>query len=582
MQVSVQLLSIIYSRVYPELDESIEQIAKTIPSDFLKMFAARVVTIQVFDNFHETYLKELDLFFIDEKFLKEEIIKIINANYSDDEQERLELLNPLSSLKILELSIISNNTDNWHNITEYRKSLFRLYLKINEINLQTHIINDGYIKKQKMAIQLPLFLLNASFYAHDLINFSFKNILLVNHVKCCLLFFYLQKNSKYDMHFEEFKKIYNVNSVFEYLARIIEVCDVLNTRNAMELLIFRVSKNSNSEFYKSLTVQNISSDENIDFRAIRSHPLLLLESNTYTTSHPLFITDKLFKGIYFDFNFINSSLKKNNKISNFRSVFTTEFSENTLLYEIMNFINVDTKKTWISGKQIKDSGCDEEPDYLIINENSIVVFENKDVLINAKFKETPILENLITEIRNKLLVEDNGRGVGVRQLVTNIRNINKSKYKIELSSELKKITIYPVLITYDNIFNAPGINKMINNWFIDEINNPSIEKLHFKCINPICVINIDTIIQLSELIRDRLVSFEEVFQYYFKVAYSKPEFDGTLNDLESKTNLTMMSPSYIIENMIATKFPEYTNKSGIMDFAFGLMEKSFNEKEARS
>src|SRR4051812_3240678 len=101
------------------------------------------------------------------------------------------------------------------------------------------------------------------------------------------------------------------------------------------------------------------------------------------------------------------------------------------------------KKKYIqlTGADIENLKIKGAPDYYIRNGNKIFLIENKDILIKAEVKENPLFEDLDMELKKKFL-EENGRGIGIKQIVSNIKRVLTQKNSFDTKYNTSKIVIY--------------------------------------------------------------------------------------------------------------------------------------------
>ena len=99
----------------------------------------------------------------------------------------------------------------------------------------------------------------------------------------------------------------------------------------------------------------------MDFIQLRNFPLFQWKDNEFLILSKLFLSEKLYQSLYFDFNSINNKLLPPDRIKEFRSKIGYEFSERTLLYEVLNRLFRDNVIK-MTGKEIDDivgdGGCD--------------------------------------------------------------------------------------------------------------------------------------------------------------------------------------------------------------------------------
>lgn len=102
------------------------------------------------------------------------------------------------------------------------------------------------------------------------------------------------------------------------------------------------------------------------------------------------------------------------------SWFTTHFSENYLFKQLINYCFPKTDICLFDNDYL-NKGIQAAPDCYIKMDNDVLLFENKDILINGNIKASYNFESTINEIKKKLLLKK--KPVGIGQLVTHIKTL---------------------------------------------------------------------------------------------------------------------------------------------------------------
>lgn len=122
------------------------------------------------------------------------------------------------------------------------------------------------------------------------------------------------------------------------------------------------------------------------------------------------------------------------------------------------------------------------------------MFENKDVLIAKKIKSSGDIDKINGVLKSKFL-EVNNKPIGVGQLVTSIVQIVENNFKFDdYVNSQKNITIYPILLINDRIFEILGVNYRLNQWYLELVKEKLGDKYNPNFIKPLTVIDIDTLI----------------------------------------------------------------------------------------
>ncbi|UTA67274.1 hypothetical protein [Emticicia sp. 21SJ11W-3] len=321
---------------------------------------------------------------------------------------------------------------------------------------------------------------------------------LIQLVKAKYLFEFL--NEKYPILLNEFLLNFKVGSYKEYLKFLLPIALHNKPHQDGSIKLF-VSEGANFSrkifFLEKFTFNTDSLISDDDFREVRSSPLLKIDENEFMVIIENFAIDKIFYGLYFDLNSVNNSLSNGVKIPNFRSEYCNEFSEKTLLYKTLKVYQNKRRIISFSGEQIlKQFHFSGEPDFYIRHGNKILIFENKDILIDSLTKISYDYE----EIKKKLESRLNDKA-GINQIINNIRFILNQSYPFDKNYNPERAIIYPLLVVHRNEFDAPGLNTIINDLFKIELTKIKNEGLDVSRVKDLVIINIDTLIILKDSIR---------------------------------------------------------------------------------
>lgn len=511
MEINMTLLGE-YSVLYPDQNDSIQKLIEGIPKDILIKCATSFLAYQTIDNFSPFWKDILDVWYNnDTDSRKLEFIKRIN-NYYGKEANNVNLIEVNSSLRLLQLGLSETNDDKIKSEFQVPIDLLKLYLLLNEEFTSLHTQSTEYIETKYPTIKTGMFLLTIGFSISDITHFLFPKEWMCQSIKFYLFALFIKTTSNFTKHREIFLNKYSVASLEEYNINIVVFLMPIAQKKggSIELNVpVHLLK-----FVEALSIFEYIEEDDIDFRVIRSTPLIRMRQNVFRVTHPLFIVDKIYKSIYFEFNKINAELHGNDKIKSFRGDYTSLFSEQFLLYNLMEYI---TKKEFLefNGTTLDHMGIDGSPDYYIRDGSNIFLIENKDVLIKADAKEKPIFELIEKELKEKFLKEKNGRDVGVGQILNNVMRVLTMSNEFDNSYNLEEITIYPILVVHDIVYDCPGLNALLDYWFQAGLKILESQGLDIKCVKPLLVLNIDTLIISAEVVRLRTVSLSEIFDVYY-------------------------------------------------------------------
>ncbi|MHB1196915.1 MAG: hypothetical protein ACYC0A_08760 [Lutibacter sp.] len=131
-----------------------------------------------------------------------------------------------------------------------------------------------------------------------------------------------------------------------------------------------------------------------------------------------------------------------------------------------------------------------------------------------KLNSPLILKKIENELSIKLYKNENGKPKAVLQIINNIRKILSKTLEFDSNYNPKNVVIHSVLVLHYRVFNTAGINKWVNFWFQEELEILKNEGFNISNVNPLVMIDIDTLIYNKDVFSDRILSLEEVLIDY--------------------------------------------------------------------
>ena len=156
-----------------------------------------------------------------------------------------------------------------------------------------------------------------------------------------------------------------------------------------------------------------------------------------------------------------------------------------------------------------------KPDAYVIKGKHHLLFEFKDSMTNSNILETndfsKIYKNLL---RNYATERSSGskktQNKGIYQLLDFIKN------RIINSSNIKNLSIYPILVVTDDTLMTPGTRDFLNNIWTFEISK--LEISNRISIKPLALIHLSTVFNLAFSERKEFDFVGLLLKYYQKVA----------------------------------------------------------------
>ena len=429
-----------------------------------------------------------------------------------------------------------NNANIRINIDKLQFQTVKLITQINEESMKYKID-----KKHEDDLGVLLYTNNASSF--DILHYDKQNEYIAQVVQATMFFKLLENNLKYDILLKEFYNKYKISNWREYLRTLISLfcitykgetsiigdlsidVDSLMTKSVLEKLSIPISQSAIP--YSSKDEFDLSG--NSDYKFFRDKPLFKSVNGDYIVHSQPLLTDRIYSSLYFDFKNISKQLNENHP--DIGNLFTSEFVEKTLFVSQMKSCTsldiIDSLDENELKKRYKiKNGELGYPDYYIKTRDSVILFECKDIRINAWIKEQRDFIIIEEELRNKLVCKTYQidyknhchkpiapKRIGCGQLAGHVANIRNGVFPWDspLSREVK---IYSVLVIADNRLLVDGLTSILQRWYLECLCK---EGLNIIKENPLILMSPLTLIKYSK--RFSKDGFLKYFNDYYNSIY---------------------------------------------------------------
>lgn len=475
-------------------------------------------------------------FFSNPKIAKEVKFRISLFQEPLDDSNEIEIITPYSYLRLSEI-ILSN---------------IELFTEIGDPTVDS-----------ELCLFKAFLVLNSRFseYEHDFDNNasfdSFKNFIMLQNFQLSEISLF--ENEIYELNKLVYSTIYKVESLLKFLSTkdltsvknsfiaSFNVKDEGDLRYQMKYLfaILLLAKSTNKyifsfENFNSPLIKNISSvkiKEDEDFTDIKKTPIYFIDNNRFSIINFFFVVDLFYRSAKFRLKEILEA--QNSDIANVFSFYSKNFSEDFLMKNLLDEI---FDKKYLRKKKSFEIEQKNEPDYYVNYNNTIFLFENKDILINKSIKATTNIETLLDFLRKKLFQNQNKK-VGIQQLIFSIEKIYKREFLFDDDINYnKRIEIFPIFIIHDRIFQSTGINYRLNEWFRDELNKRGIVSSERIKIHGLTLFDIDTLICWNKSIKNKFKLMREIVEKHTK-------------SMEEKQSKYYKNPIYITDYLMRVLKP---------------------------
>lgn len=493
----------------------------------------------------------------------------------------LKIINPFSALQIFEFSFDHLTDEEIQSKAETERNIFKAILFQNEVNTTNQMAAFDSTAGMKIPYRVPYLSLAQSFPFSELINYDKGEVLAAQIVKSVFLFEFLASDGKTQALLAAFLNYFGCDSWQDYLKKVMPLVltEIKNPREAHTDIVVEQGDHfeESCTFIEKLIITNEEALADYDFKKIRAKPFYKIEDGVYRIIFGLFNIEILYKGLYFKLSEINDTLPKAEKIKNLRSFYCDDFSERYLLYTILESI-YHKRYIKFTGTEMKESLGNAEPDYYIRNGNTTFLFESKDILINAEVKASFDFSRQEAEFKKKLYFEDkDGKrsNKAVLQLMLNIEKCLKMEFPFDANYKAKNQFIYPIVVLHDHMYKVPGLNYMVNQWHLAELQVLREKGLTVDRVQPLTIIDIDTFIFHQDILRAQRIRLEDMIDRYHSYTFldAKKKYVN-IEDAKQKLYNKSVSFSTFLSNYVIEK-GLYTPPKMIMEKGVSL----FNDQK---
>lgn len=568
-----------YSKIFNEKPKSFNSYLEGIGHDTIVDFCSHFLSVNLNKSEISDPEKLLDNWFSQENAsTKQEIKEKINQ-LDLNLKRNLIIINTYNILSLFEYSFDNLPSETNLESKQFEINIFKCILALNEdFNKRDIKIKNSVQDIVDAKLRYSATILTMSIIYYDLIFYSLREKVISQFIKCIFLFNFLETHSDATQNLlSNLMSSFKTSSWKDFLKKYLPLVHGLTQPSRQGALEFSVQQDENSEenisFLNNISINNEITITEKDFIKVRSKPFYKNGDNSFRIISPLFTCEKIHEGLYFLLNKTNNKLKNNNELhidENFRGFYCLKFSEEYLLYKILEK-SFPKKHIRLSGNQLRNLGVSGEPDYYIRNRNKMFLFESKDVLISAETKQSSDFKAIKDSLEKKFYYyKKNGKThyVGVSQLIKNIRKFLTNEYTFDDYNK-DIIRIYPILVTHHSVFNTPGLNVFINNWFKFELNNLKEENINIKNVNPLVIVDIDFFILYHEILKSRTLIFEHLLDEYI----SRIEYKENLRSktIKQKSGEAIESFTTFLDQKISEKHKKGTPKL-FRDLGFAIFE----------
>lgn len=437
-----------------------------------------------------------------------------------DKPERYTFASSVTGLKLLQYifasPVISETTKNEAEIIE---NITKAVSLINQNSIGASDLEKKGVNQDSLLSTLheegdsddfffaKKFFCNQVLYA-DFVNYLFEPLAMAQILKAVCFLKFCDTEPGFKKLSELFLERRHCSDGRDYLMNFLGLVALVHDFSKKEgssIIKIRPDDAGSAEILSSISLKMNSflpMEGNYDSLDFRDKPLIQVKNDEFYIINYIFVVENLYNSLKFNFFKINQEAKViNDFFSNYTTCFSEQFLFNTL---IENCYKAYKYKLVVGGP----GRCD----YFVRNGNKIFLFECKDIEYASKIKQSDDFSEIKDYIWEKLVMK-RGKPIGVGQLARDIKDISDGTTAWEEDLP-KNLQVFPILVLGKPIYSILGFNYMLNEWFTELLDQESIDS-RIK-INPLVVIDIDTLLLLEESLSTKKFKLEIELKKYYK------------------------------------------------------------------
>lgn len=452
-------------------------------------------------------------------------------------------------LLLLKYIMSMQESDASDHIVQLEKKLYTAFLIANEFTLNRNQGEAPYKLEDDLELYLACLLMSRYTY-NDFINqeSDINELVRNQNIRTGKFFNFVSQHPQLKDLYDEFLQVYGLISWKDYLRTYWSILalaryktGVINferLRDEDELLSEQIVDKDSIDIHEV-----ISLEDNVDYQAFREKPFIKIAPHEYAVIDVSFMIYRMFDGLYFIFNDL-WQCKHPDNTQGFNTIFTTEFSEGTVLVNCLK--EVANTHGWLS---LTDNECNSivperklssPPDFYIRDGKDVILFECKDVKIPKEVKAEGTIQQLLDEVDKDFVgyhdtKKNKWRYKGVGQLVRNAKRILEGEFIWDKNVD-KNSRIFLVLVLADGRQVDAGWKNYLQRKMREECIR---QETDYKKICPLILTDLGTITFYKGNFK------KSGFLQYFISYYEKTTFNpSTISIGDTITNVMNQTMSF--------------------------------------
>ncbi len=456
-------------------------------------------------------------------------------------------------LLLLKYIMSMQESDGSDHIVQLEKKLYTAFLIANEFTLNRNQGEAPYKLEDDLELYLACLLMSRYTY-NDFINqeSDINELVRNQNIRTGKFFNFVSQHPQLKDLYDEFLQVYGLISWKDYLRTYWSILalaryktGVINferLRDEDELLSEQIVDKDSIDIHEV-----ISLEDNVDYQAFREKPFIKIAPHEYAVIDVSFMIYRMFDGLYFIFNDL-WQCKHPDNTQGFNTIFTTEFSEGTVLVNCLK--EVANTHGWLS---LTDNECksivperklSSPPDFYIRDGKDVILFECKDVKIPKEVKAEGTIQQLLDEVDKDFVgyhdtKKNKWRYKGVGQLVRNAKRILEGEFIWDKNVD-KNSRIFLVLVLADGRQVDAGWKNYLQRKMREECIR---QETDYKKICPLILTDLGTITFYKGNFKKS--GFLQYFISYYEKTTFNPSTISIGDTITSVMNQTMSFSRYM-------------------------------------
>ena len=388
-------------------------------------------------------------------------------------------------------------------IPELERNLYTAFLIANDLTFNRNQGKVPYTQDEDLEMYLSCLLMSQYAY-NDFTNqeVDLNDLIKSQNTRTDKFFIFVSQHPQLKDLYYEFLQKYGLLCWNDYLRTYWSIQSLV--RNKTGIVDFEQLKDDDGLLSEQIVDKDsidihevVPLEKNIDYQTFREKPFIKIAPHQYAVIDVSFMIYRMFDGLYFIFNDLWQLKHPDNK-QGFNRIFTTEFSEETVLVNCLK--EISNSHGWFS---LSDNECksvvpekklSSPPDFYIRNRKNVILFECKDVKIPKEVKAEGSIQQLLDEVAKDFVGyldtdKNKWRYKGIGQLVRNAKRIKNGEFTWDIKAE-KDSRIFLVLVLADARQVAIGWKNYLNRKMIEECIR---QKIDYSKVYPLILMDLGTL-----------------------------------------------------------------------------------------